>query len=461
MRMRLFRSLFLLSFLVAAASPASAVVGSPSLIVGPPIPLPGVNAADVATAGSAVFVGQGTFGAGQQSIIRRDLDGTTTTVVTDLNALGGLAYDAEGDRLLFTDNGGDLVGAASGDTVYALPDPRAVAAPIDAATLTLLPSGSIPFAQAVLPLPGGDVLIGDAAGPGAGRVVKLAAGVPTDFIVGLDYVAGVSLTPDQNYVPNQQIQVGNVDGSFVASVKRYSLAGAPLGTVNQSPIGGALDQAVDAAGNLFVTGGFTDDFSSSTLTSVVQAGGVEQVASGFGFSSGIAIDGPSQRILVLDFGQTHVDTLLPVLWLTPGKFFGRRECHLEEWGSPYDVSRNGKPRSTWTCTDGDPACDRDLAANGTCDFLLGACLHVEDQGRTRDCEPVDVEAVHVTSKKLPAAASVLQAAVDAVLPATGAVCSEANVVTVPADKRTRTITLDAFAAGKRLDKDVLKLRCLP
>jgi hypothetical protein len=32
-----------------------------------------------------LFVGQGTFGAGSQSILRRNPDGTTTTVVSNLN----------------------------------------------------------------------------------------------------------------------------------------------------------------------------------------------------------------------------------------------------------------------------------------------------------------------------------------------------------------------------------------
>ena len=74
-------------------------------------------------------------------------------LVSNLNSIGGLAYDVANDRLLFTDNGFELVGATNGDTVYALPNPRAVAAPIDAATLAVLPSGSIPFAQAVHALP--------------------------------------------------------------------------------------------------------------------------------------------------------------------------------------------------------------------------------------------------------------------------------------------------------------------
>lgn len=447
---RILASLVLSSALIAAVASA-AIDGGTDYVVGS-IPLPNVNSADVAVAGASIFVGQGGFGAHQQSILRIDPDGTTTTVVTDLNALGGIAYDVAGDRLLFTDNGGNLSGATSGDTVYALPNPRGVAAPINAATLTLLPSGSIPFAQAVLPLPGGDVLIGDAAGPGSGRVVKLSGGVPTNLITGLDYTAGVSLA-------GSELWVGNVDGSFVGAIKRYSLAGAPLGTL-ATGLSGALDQAIEIRGNLLVTGGFTGDFSSSTVVLVNTLGGVFEAASGFGFSSGIGIDEPSQQVLVLDFGLPSIDTLLPVNRMTPGAY-GAKECHVEEWGTPYETSKSGKVRNRWTCTDGDPACDRDLAVDGNCTFKVGACMSVVDSGRLQKCSPSPVDAVTVSSKHLPAAAAAVQTAVDAVVPTTGPTCSDGTLVVVPADKHTRTLTFDASAAGKRLDKDQLKLRCLP
>ncbi len=465
MRTRLFRFFALLSLVVATAAPAAAFVIDPGYeeiyIAGPPIPLPNVNSADAVVAGASIFVGQGAFGAGQQSILRIDPDGSTTTVVSNLNALGGLDYDVENDRLLFTDNGGNLMGATSGDTVYALPSPRSVGAPIDAATLTLVPSGSIPFAQAVLALPGGDVLVGDAAGPGSGRVVRISAGVPTNLITGLDYVAGLSNVVDYGVLPVQpRLFVGNVDGSFVGSVKRYSLTGTPAGTVNGTPLSGALDQAADASGNLDVTGGFTPDFSSSTLVHVVQAGAVEPFASGFGFSSGVTIDGPSQEILALDFGLTHIDTIVNVLFLTPGGH-GKTDCDVEAWGSPYDRTRSGSPRQSWTCHDGDPACDRDLAANGTCSFALGACMRVSDHARLPKCDAVDIDAVTVTSKVLPAAASAVQTAVDAVLPATTPTCSATSLVSVPADGRSRKVQFDATSAGRRVDHDVLKLRCLP
>src|SRR5262249_14286241 len=152
---------------------------------------------------------------------------------------------------------------------------------------------------------------------------------------------------------------------------------------------------------------------------VVQAGGVQEIARGFGFSSGIAYDLPATRALVLDFGQDHVDTILNVLFMTSG---GRhkQECEVEEWGGQFDFNNHtaivGLPH--WTCTDGDPACDRDLVVNGSCSFEVGVCARLNDDLRVPSCAPVDVDTVTVTSKKLPAAASAIQTAVNAILPAT-------------------------------------------
>ena len=461
MRTRFFRCVVLSAVLASFAPGAAraAVNADPAYVVGS-LPLPAVVAADVAVAGTAVLAGQGPFGVGLQSIVRRDADGTTTTIVSGLNALGGLAYDAAGDRLLFTDNAGDLGGATHGDTVYALPSPLSVASPVAASTLALLPSGSIPFAQAVLPLAGGDILIGDAAGPGAGRVVKLAGGVPTNLISGLDYTAGVSLT-----LVGGELLVGNVDAFFAGAIKRYSLAGVPTGTL-AGGLSGALDQALDSTGNLLVTGGFTFDFSSSTVVSISPAGVVDEIATGFGFSSGITIDGPSRQVMVLDFGATEVETLTPIDAMTPAGF-GSQECHLETWGGAPERSGSGKPKTRWSCTDGDVTCDRDGAVDGSCTFLVGACFTVTDPRAPR-CTPANVATITVTSRTLPAAAGQIQTAAATVLPTTGAACSLGTAVAVAADKKTRTLVFDAAARakrlgrrGKHLDSDTLKLRCLP
>ncbi len=451
MRNRLFR--FVLSFvLILASAPAvpAAIVSDPAYIVGT-IPLPIVNAADIAVIGASLAIGQGSFGAHNQSIIRLDPSGGAVTIVSNLNSIGAIVYDAVGDRLLFTDNAGELGGATTGDTVYALPNPRAVGSAVDANTVKLVPNGSIPFAQAVLPLPGGDLLVGDAAGPGSGRVVRVSGGTVTNLITGLDYTSGVSLA-----LAGNELLIGNVDGSFTGSIRRYSLAGvaiAPLAT----GLNGSYDQAVDSNGNVLLTGGFTDDFSSSTVLSIAPNGTIDEIASGFGFSSGLTIDGPSRQVMVLDFGTTHVDTLTPVDALTPGGS-GAKECHVETFGGAPLRSSSGKPKNRWFCTDGDPACDRDGIANGVCFFWVGACVSISDP-RAPKCTPVPIDGVTVTSKRLPAQAATIASAIAHILPSTGPACSQTTIVPVTADGKSRTFVFEVSAAGKRRDKDVLSLQC--
>ena len=431
----------------------TAVVTGPEYVVGT-IALPGVGNGDVAVIGTAHFVGQGTFGAGTESIVRIAPDGTVTTVVSGLNAIGGLAYDAANDRLIFSDNAGELVGATTGDTAYALGAPLAAAASVPAAGLALAPAGSIPFAQAVLPLAGGSVLVGDAAGGGAGRVVKITGGTPTNLITGLDYTAGIALT----LTGPGELLVGDVDSTtFEGSIGKYDLTGSPMGTL-ASGLSGAYDAALDAAGNVLLTGGFTDDFSSSTVVRIAPGGTVTEIASGFAFSSGLDIDAASGQVVVLDSGASHLDTLTPVDGMTPGGR-SRKECQVEMWGGAPDRSNKGVPRTRWTCTDGAP-CDRDGVVNGACTFLVGGCFTVTD-ARTPTCTPAPVDSASVTShQSVPSLASI-QSAIDAVLPTTAGACSRGVPVVVAANKKTIGISVDGTRAGTRADKDTLKLRCLP
>lgn len=446
----LFSSIFQL---VSMAQAAAAVTAAPGWIAGS-VPLPAVNAADLTAAGSAFVVGTGAYGAQAQSIVRIERDGTATTIVTGLNAIGGIAYDREGDRLLFTDNGltAPPGTAVTGDTVYALADPLGAAGPVAAPSLELAPSGSIAFAQAVLPLAGGDVLIGDAAGSGAGRIVRFSAGNLTDLITALDYTAGVSLA----LTPANELLVGDVDAvTFAGSVERYDLTGAYLGTLIGG-LTGAYDQATTAGGNLLLTGGFTGDFSSSNVLGVSPTGVATQIASGFGFSSGIAIDPQSQQALVLDFGTSHIDTLTPVAALTPGGT-SKRECQAEAWGGAFDTAASGRPQPRWTCTDG-AACDRDGVVNGTCEVVYGTCFSVSDP-RLPGCVPAPVDAAEIRISKNASAALVqVQAAADAILPSTGAACSAGSVISVPARKTVR-VTVRAKVGIRVVDSDATTLRC--
>src|SRR5439155_4760920 len=85
---------------------------------------------------------------------------------------------------------------ATGDTVYAIPDalPRTPAA--TAAGHEVVPPSTIPFASDVFVAPDGSALVSDAAGNGAGRVLRVVPGTATDLIGGLDLVGGITLAAD-------------------------------------------------------------------------------------------------------------------------------------------------------------------------------------------------------------------------------------------------------------------------
>ena len=439
----------------ALAAPAGAITVHPDYVPGAVVVAP---ASDVAYAGTSIFVGQGSFGAGTESIARIDANGAVTTVVSGLNSIGGLAYDPAGDRLLFTDNGLDAPGSPpTGDTLYELAAPLAATAAVPAAGLELLPAGSIPFAQAVLPLVGGDVLVGDAAGFGAGRVVRISGGTATDLVTGLDFTAGVALAQ-----AGGELLVGQVDsGTFAGEILRFDLSGSPLGTL-ATGLSGAFDQAADGAGRLLVSGGFTPDFSSSTIVRIETDGAAAEVASGFTFSSGVDLDGPSGQLAVVDFGADRIHTLTPVERLTPGGR-GKRDCAVELWGQAPDLSAKGKARKRWTCTDGDVSCDRDATADGACTFLVGACLAVSDP-RLASCAPPAVETVAAARRPKVGGSTAfpdLQAAIDEVLPASAPVCSRGAELVVPAGRRVRVKLHARDAAGRTLDRDAVAIRCLP
>ena len=449
-----FRLLSLPCLILTAAPGGAAVTAAPGWIAGT-IPLPGVNASDLVPVGSSIVVGVGAYGAQGQSIVRVDRDGTATTLVTQLNSIGGIAYDPATDRLLFSDNGltAPPGTAVTGDTLYALSDPRGATSSVSAAILELVPAGSIPSAQAVLPLSGGDVLVGDASGGVSGRVVKYSGGNLTDLVTGLGFTAGLSLTLS----PAGELLVGDVDGTtFAGSVERYDLSGNFLGTL-VGGLSGSYDQVPTANGDLLLTGGFTGDFSSSTVLAVTPSGATSTVATGFGFSSGIAIDDLSQQAMVLDFGTSYVDTLTPIGALTAGGA-GARECNAEFWGGTFDVAPSGKARPRWTCADG-AACDRDGAVNGSCELVVGTCFSVSDP-RLPGCTPATVDGVVVRIPKSPPVLATLQAAANAVLPSSGSACSAGSVVSVAA-RRSLRIAVRAQSGGRTVEADSLTLRCLP
>jgi hypothetical protein len=275
---------------------AAAVVAAPGYAVHS-IPTPIAATGGVVRRGDVILVGQGSFGAGGESVVRLD-GGSPTTIATGFNSLGGFDLDAAG-TLYVVDNAGELAGATTGDTLYAIPNAltRTTAAP--ALGSEVVPAGTFAAAQDVLIGPGGVPLVSDALGVGAGRVATVAGTTVTNVVTGLDFLGALAVTPGGTLL------VANVDGSFVGSVRKYTLAGASQGTLVDG-LSGAFGLAIDADGLVLVSGGFTSDFSSSTIIAVDAAGTATERAHGFGFSSDLFFDAARNEVLALDFAVSAV-----------------------------------------------------------------------------------------------------------------------------------------------------------
>src|SRR2546429_1929134 len=187
----------LVALLLAVPAARAAVMAAPGYAVRT-ITTPDTVEGGVVREGDAILVGQGPgFTAGAQSIVRLDAGGSTT-IATGFNSLGGFDLAPDG-TLYLVDNcfTGDGCGTtATGDTVYAIPDALTRTTAVTAAGHEVVPSGTIPFAGDGFIAPDGAALVSDAAGNGAGRVVRVVPGTATDLIVGLDLVGGITLASD-------------------------------------------------------------------------------------------------------------------------------------------------------------------------------------------------------------------------------------------------------------------------
>ena len=71
-------------------------------------------------------------------------------------------------------------------------------------------------------------------------------------------------------------------------------------------LSGIYADTLDNDGNVLITGGFTDDFSSSNLIAVAPGGGISERARGFTFSSELFHDTARDETLVLDVGVSEI-----------------------------------------------------------------------------------------------------------------------------------------------------------
>src|SRR2546428_6385189 len=168
----------------------------------------------------------------------------------------------------------------------------------------VVPSGTIPFAGDVFVAPGGAALVSDAAGNGAGRVVKVVPGMETDLIAGLDLVGGITLAADGTLRIVDAFV--NPDYSTTGKILEYKLDGTPLGSL-VSGLQGGFAAATDGAGNVLVSG--IGSFGSSKVIAVAPNGSVSDRATGFGFSGDVFFDAARDEALVLDFGVTDITAI--------------------------------------------------------------------------------------------------------------------------------------------------------
>jgi hypothetical protein len=194
--------------------------------------------------------------------------------------------------------------------------------------------------------------------------------------------------------------------------------------------------------------------------------------------------------------------------LIPGRGSPSTDC-VHEWSvvNPFnerEIDSKGFPNFDQVCTDGDPTCDADMTADGTCTLRVGLCLNVED-GRLIDdeggllCQPPagvvewSIARPKPNSDKRPweqAAAIALRDSIAALGGTVGGTrnetvsfapayaeadaCGDMIQVKLPLRETTRgfkknrmkvkvvATTADAGAAGKpQRDSDLLKLTCLP
>jgi len=292
------RTILSMILLVTASTARGAVVAAPGWAVHL-IPTPATVQGGVVRRGGALLVGQGEFGTGSESIIRLDAGGATT-IATGFNSLGGFDLDAAG-TLYVVDNCLECTGAATGDTVFGIPDALTRTAAVTAAGHELVPAGTIPAAFDVFVLPGGAVLVSDAAGNGIGSVVRVLSGAATVLIPDLDLPGGVVLAGDGTLrVVNAFL---NPNFSTTAAVLKYATDGTAQGTLVGGLAGGA-GAAIDGDGNVLVAG--VGSFGASKLVAVAPDGSTTDRATGFGFSTDVFYDSGRDEALVLDFGIANV-----------------------------------------------------------------------------------------------------------------------------------------------------------
>lgn len=150
--------------------------------------------------------------------------------------------------------------------------------------------------------------------------------------------------------------------------------------------------------------------------------------------------------------------------LIPGDGPARSECY-GEWLS----AAPNRGKTSIDCQDGDPSCDLDGVANGSCAVSVGVCLHLDNVPR---CTPRAVQRVTVraTPRQIAKGLPVALPAPPPV-PVTTATCGRDAIVTLPLRRKRSgrdtpskrvTLRLEVTVRGTPgKDQDRLRLRCVP
>jgi hypothetical protein len=415
----------------------------------------------VATGPGGTFVGIGPgFTANAQAIVLAKESGELRLVAMGFNSISDCAYDRGADTLYVTDNAGtgDLTGALTGDTVFAIPS-ASTASGLSAPGLELLPAGTIPFAASVTFDGGGDLFVSNAAGSGTGSVLKIVSGpMSSAFESGFDYTGGVAVDPTTG-----NVFIAESLASFQDQIQKYTPAGAvimPDPFAGPSSSFGSFDLAFNSDGRLLASGsGGVVSFDPSTGSSA-------PFITGLTSASGIAVDPLTHRVQVLSSTFTGADEdkslhrFTPIDQLTAGGGSASSDCVDEAYG----LQAVG---GTATCTDG-TACDADGTVNGSCLFPVGFCFNVSDPSLA-DCDTSsDVNGVTITAKPSSTAIADVAARVTALLPLSGSSCVFSDGYTVPIQVAGTTkkdgkakIKVKASTADGRTDSDTFKLVCHP
>jgi len=421
----------------------------------------------VQAAPGGTFVGQGPgFTPNGQRIVLVSESGVESVVATGFNSISDCAYDAVADTLYVTDNSGELAGAVTGDTVFAIA--AASTAPgVTAAGNELVIAGSLPFAAGVALDVAGGVHVSSSGGAGAGSVVKVTPGSVTPIIAGLDFASGLAFDAAGNLLVAETLD------SFESRVTSWTAAGAFLAEVAGPSFGfGSYDLDFDAQGRLIVTGAFGGDVVSMDPAD----GSTISLASGLTFATGVDVDAFTGRVSLLSstFVPTDEDRsvhrFVDKSRLIPGKGSDATECMSEIYGAELVPIAPEKPVKHAVCVDGD-ACDADGVANDVCVFPIGVCLNVVDS-RFPDCASADVAAVVVKkSKPVSTEIAALAAAIQLDAPLVNELCYFSDGMRVPVKitkKGARKdgkgmLKLQAFDSGPKpvTDTDALKMICRP